>query len=158
MTSFGRPVPSVPKRTATFSFALISSLSTLVESSVSAIATVLNPCELRILSIAIPVESSSAACAHGIWKTVPMLVLAVRLVSGSTDACVRSTPSIPSAAADLNIAPTFAGFATSTKTAMRFLSLKNSSTAKSGLRLSATHSPRTSVCPVRLTTTSLVAI
>ena len=41
MTSLGRPSPSVPRRTATFSFDLIFSSSTEVESSVNAIATVL---------------------------------------------------------------------------------------------------------------------
>lgn len=115
------PVRHLPfrERLLTFPPAIIFSSSILTESSRSAIAAVLYP---SLCSTSIAPSGQHAFLSkyvHGIWNTVPMLTRLALRYSGSAQADVKRTASIPSAAAERKIAPTFVGFTTFSKIATR---------------------------------------
>ena len=81
---------------------------------------------------------------HGIWNTVPMLTRLALRYNGSAQAGVKRTASIPSAAAERKIAPTFVGFTTFSKIATRLAFLQSCSTEGSVGRYMAQSMPRVS--------------
>ena len=88
-----------------------------------------------------PEDALLSKYVHGIWNTVPMLTRLALRYNGSAQACVKSTASIPSAAAERKIAPTFVGFTTFSKTAIRFAPLQTLCTEGSGCRYIAQSIP-----------------
>ncbi len=97
-------------------------------------------------------------CVQGIWNTVPMLTRTARRYSGSLQEGVSSTASIPSAAAERKIAPTFVGFMISSSTAMRLAPSSTVSSDGSGRRRMAQSTPRVSGKPVSSVSTESGAV
>lgn len=82
---------------------------------------------------------------HGTRNTLPIDTLTARLLSGSHDVGVRSTPSIPRAAAERNIAPIFVVSTTPSITTIRRASPHISPTGTGLLRRMAHNTPRVSL-------------
>ena len=87
-----------------------------------------------------------------------MLTLIERRYSGSLLALVSTTASMPRAAAERKMAPTFVGFMTSSSTATRRALLQISSTVGSFGRYMAQSIPRVSLKPVSCVRTSSSAV
>ena len=158
MVSEARPSPSVPRTTASFSSAIRWGSSISKESSLRAMAAVLNPIAFRdrIPSVFHSVFSSKKV--HGIWNTVPMLTRIARRYSGLLHPGVSSTASIPRAAAERKIAPILVGFTTFSRTAILRAFLHTSTISGNAGRRIAQSIPLVSLNPVSCVNTSNSAV
>ena len=126
-------------------------LSIEIDFSVSAIATVRNPSLCSSLG-----EPSNQA--HGIRKTDPIETLTARRFNGSQELRVSNMASIPRAAAERKIAPMLVVSTTPSMTAIRRAPLHISSTLFDVGRCMAQRTPRVSVYPVNVASSSLVPV
>lgn len=138
MVSCGSPSPSVPIIMARRGIVVSSGSAMDIELSVSAIAAVVNP---MLCSFSYPPSSQ----VQGTRNTLPMDTLTARRLKGSHELCVRSTASIPSAAALRNMAPMFVVSTTPSITTMRLAFAHTSSMLGSTGRCMAHRTPRVSV-------------
>ena len=138
MVSAGRPSPSVPMMIASLGRVVSSGESMGVESSVSAMAAVAKPSEC---SCSMPPSSQ----LQGTRKTLPMETRTARRLSGSHELRVSSTASMPSAAAERNMAPMLVVSTTPSMTTMRLALWHISSTGGSMGRCIAHSTPRVRV-------------
>ena len=141
MVFFGRPSPSVPMIIARRGSVFRTGSSSVMESSVNAIATVLKP---SLCSDSMGASSQ----VQGIRKTLPIDTLTARRFRGSQVSRVRMTASIPKAAADRKIAPIFVVSVTPSMTTTRRASRRTSLTDGICFRRMAQRTPRVSVYPV----------
>ena len=102
-------------------------------------------------------QSFVSRIVHGTWNTVPMLTLAARRYNGSLQPPVNNTASIPNAAAERKIAPTFVGFTTFSRTAMRLAFPHKSSIFGNALLRMAQSIPLASLKPEISDSTALDA-
>ena len=126
-------------------------LSIEIDFSVSAIATVRNPSLCNSLG-----EPSNQA--HGIRKTDPIETLTARRFNGSQELRVSNMASIPRAAAERKIAPMLVVSTTPSMTAIRRAPLHISSTLFDVGRCMAQRTPRVSIYPVNLASSSLAPV
>ena len=138
MVSRGNPSPSVPITIAKRGSAFKTSSSSDTDLSLSAIATVLNPCSRKL-------STGFSTHVHGTRNTDPFETLTARRFNGSQVPCVNSTPSIPSAAAARNIAPIFVVSTTESITTTREAPSQTLATVGISLRRIAQSTPRVSV-------------
>ena len=114
----------------------------LTESFFKAMAAVLNPSSLKA---SIPLSGHGHCCrskkVQGTWNTVPMLTRAARRYRGSLHPGVRSTASMPRAAADRKMAPTLVGFMTFSRTATRLAPAQREAASGSLRRRMAQRTP-----------------
>ena len=127
------------------------------ESVFNAIAAVLKPKAFKV-SMEASGQEFLGRMVHGIWNTVPMLTREARRYNGSAQPWVRSTASMPRAAAERIMAPTLVGFTTSSRIEMRFACLHTSSTEGRTLRFMAQSMPRVSAKPVSFVSTLYSAV
>ena len=96
--------------------------------------------------------------AHGIRKTDPIETLTARRFNGSQELRVSNMASIPRAAAERKIAPMLVVSTTPSMTAIRRAPLHISSTLFGVGRCMAQRTPRVSVYPVNVASSSLVPV
>ena len=118
-----------------------SGASIEIDLSVRAIAAVRNPYRASD-------STGSFSTVHGTRNTDPIDTLTERRFNGSHDESVSSTPSIPKAAAERKMAPTFVESTTPSITTTLLASRQMLSTLRSPGRRMAHSTPRVNVYPV----------
>ena len=141
MVSSGSPSPSVPMTMASRRSLVSRGSSMDMDLSVKAMAAMRNPYSRRF-------STGSLSHVHGTRNTEPMDTRMALRLSGSHELAVNSTPSMPNAAAERNMAPMFVVSTTLSITTTLLAFWHISATDGSAFLRMAQSTPRVSVYPV----------